>query len=91
MSQLEMTLIALARLSHERAAGYYQKRKSGMASGADYDEYLAHHHALCALVSLAHAKDSGLSEDAARQLLAIEVEQATAYRQYAFLSLPEDV
>jgi hypothetical protein len=91
MIQLEQTLIANARQEHEQAAEYYQKWKSGKASGFDYDEYLRHYHALAALVSMAHAKDAGLSLDAARQLRDIEDEHAAAYREYAAPNLPDDV
>lgn len=91
MTQLEQTLIANARQEHEQAAVYYQKYKAGKASGFDYDEYLTHYHALAALVSLAHAKDNGLSLDAARQLREIEDEHAAVYREYVAPNLPDDV
>lgn len=91
MTQLEKTLIASARQAHNQATVYYQKRKAGTASGADYDEYLAHYHSLNGILALAHTKDSGLSQDASQQLRGIEEEHAANYREYAAPNLPVDV
>lgn len=74
MHQLEQTIIKAAR-------GELQRLRAPSSTSEDRDDALAAFQALNALVMLAHIQDSGLSENAIKELLAIELEAAQAIRQ----------
>lgn len=77
---LEKTIISNARQLQSALAAYYPRQRAGATSEDDETEYLSNHHQMTALLILAHQAESGMSEEAVQQLMAIEHEDAAALR-----------
>jgi hypothetical protein len=78
MTPLESTLISIARDYLEAVKRFYAKQTAGKALEDDLELFQESHTALTTLLQLGHMQASGMSEEGARALLAIEEEAAAA-------------
>ena len=87
MSQLENTLIGLARNHLEAVKRFYASRTAGTATDEDRELFQDDHSALNTILLLGHLQNCGISNEGTFELLAIEAEATAAIPQ---LDEPDD-
>lgn len=78
MSQLENTLIGLARNHLEAVKRFYASRTAGTATDEDRELFQDDHSALNTILLLGHLHNCGISNEGTFELLAIEAEATAA-------------
>lgn len=78
MTQLEDTLIAIARDQLASIRRFYAAKTQGKATNEDYELFRENHVSLTTLLQLAHMASSGLSEAGVKALQDIEADSAAS-------------
>lgn len=82
MTQLETTLISLARENLDAIKRFFAAVASDEATPMDEYDHMAYHGALTDLLKLAHMTECGIGEEAKAELLKIEAEHAAECREF---------
>ena len=80
MTQLETTIIAIARQELDCVASFYSRNAQEDVTDEEWQEHLSHYHGLNTMLMLGHLADSGMSTEGAKALREIEDEHLAAYR-----------